>query len=244
MSAAIQNAILATYQRITIATPTLVAAASTGQGATGPLTYDLTAAGLTGYQDNDILFALIQTGNETPPNTPTGYTYLTSYGIGTAAAIGSVALHSAWKRVSGTEANPSFGDSGDHTFVKMFLVRGCRTSGAPVVNLNGAASNTSEPLGVAVNNTTIDKNYVVYAVAHGQDVGGVFVTSWTDSALTGGTTIITANGTTLGNGGGIGAYAGEKTTAGSLGTPTIDLQNLTQPGNFVTASFAFIPLGA
>lgn len=244
MAGVIQAALFASYQTITLTAPTLVAAASTLQGGTGGVTYNLTTGGLTGYQDNDVLFALINTGNETPPNTPTGYTYLTSYGIGTAAAIGSVALHAAWKRVSGAEANPSFGDSGDHTFVKMFLVRGCRTSGDPVVNLNGSASNTSEPLSVAVASTTTAQNYVVYAVGHGEDTGANFVTSWTDSALTGGATLLTPNGSTLGNGGGLGAYAGVKTTAGNITAPTIDLQNLTQPLNLVTASYAFIPLGA
>lgn len=243
MSSIIAASLLGSYTSVPLVAPTLVAAQSTGQAGTGSLTYNLTTAGLTGYQDNDVLFALIHTCNESPGATPSGYTYLTSYGIGTAGAVGSAAIHSAWKRVSGTETDPGFGDSGDHTLVKMFLVRGCRTSGAPVVVINGNAANASEPISVASGSTTSDQNYIVYAVGHGQDIGTGFVTSWSDSALTGGGVLLTANGTTLGNGGGLGAYAGVKTTAGSLGSPTIDLQGLTQPQNMITVTYAFLPIG-
>ena len=229
--------------------PSLILA-GTGQGATGSLTYDLAASGgdiASVLQADDVLFSLIHTCNEAPgQNPPAGHNSLTipSNGIGTAAAIGSVAMYATWKRCVGGEVNISFGDSGDHTFARTYLIRGCKKSGVPVICLNSASGNVSEPVGVPVSDTTTALNLILYAAAHGQDLGSDFVISWSDSALTSGSSPHAENGTTLGNGGGLGAYFGVKTAAGSLGSPTIDMQNVTQPLNVVRASFAFLPVGA
>lgn len=221
--------------------PSLVVAGSL-QASTASLAYNLSSGGLTSILENDVLFGLFESAAEAPPNTPGGWTYLTGYSVGTPGDAAAVGLYSAWLRVGPTAPSntPSFGDAGDHLIGRALQVRGCRTSGAPVVVLAGSANSQSEPIPIPVANTPSDQCLVVHAIAHGEDTSATFVTSWSSPALTGGTALF-ATGSSQGNGGGLGAYAGIKEAAGSLGTVTADLQNLTQPLNLARATFAFIP---
>lgn len=225
--------------------PTLVDVGDSLGGAGAP-TYTFVTQGLDALVENDVLFALINTGNETPPGAPSGWTYLTSYGSGTPAAIGAVGLHSAWYRVPASPATSvSFGDSGDHTFIRVYQVRGCRTNAAPVVNLGGISDNTSEPITIPTGTTTSANNLILYAISHGEDDAQGFITSWSIPNVTGGaTTHTTGYGTTLGNGGGIASYTGVLAAAGGdMGSPTVDVTALTQPLEFARATYAFIPVG-
>lgn len=230
---------------IALAAPTVVAI-GTIQGSAAALNYDLATGTPTiaaTLLDNDILFGLLETANEPVASTPSGFTMMTTYGVGTAADAAATCLTPCWKRINGAQGNPGFGDAGDHTIGRLFLIRGCRTSGDPVVALSGSAASHSESDAFDAASTTIDQCLVMHAIAHPEDTGADFVVSWTSPNLTGGTSLA-ETGSTLGNGGGIGAYAGVKASAGSLGTVTADLQNLTQPLNLARATFAFIPVGA
>lgn len=216
------------------------------QASIGALNYDLVTGTPTidaSYQDNDILFGILETANEAVASTPAGFTMMANYGVGTAADVAATRLTPCWKRLSGAQGSLGFGDAGDHTLGRVILVRGCRTSGDPVVALAGSAASHSDTDAWDAASTTIAKCLVLHAITHPEDLGAVFVTSWTSPNLTGGTSLF-EGGSTIGNGGGIGAYVGVKETAGSLGTVTVDLQNLTQPLNLARATFAFIPVGA
>lgn len=227
--------------------PTLVGWGSP-QAAAGSLTYDLATGSpstvLSLAQDGDVLFGVFETANETPGSTPVGWTWLSvGAGVGTPGDAAATALHAAWARVSGTPGNPSFGDAGDHTFGRVLLIRGCRTGAAPVVVLAAAADSRSEPVPWPSASTTIDQCLVVHAIAHGEDVGSDFTNGFSGADLAGGAEAF-GQGTSLGNGGGLAAYAGVQEAAGPLGAVTVGLQNVTQPLNLARATFAFIPEGA
>ena len=238
----ISAALFASTPSQVLVAPTFIAAGSL-QASTSSLAYSFATGGIdTSYQENDIVFALLQTSNETPGNTPAGWTYLTGYGSGTAGAAGSVGLHAAWAR-AGTFTSPNFGDSGDHTMGRVIIVRGCRTSGDPVVVLAGAADSQSDPIPIPVANTTINQCLVLHVLAHGQDISSAFLTSVTSAGLASVTEAFDS-GTLQGNGGGIAMVYGVDTAAGSLGSPTADLISLSQPVVIARATYAFIPVGA
>ena len=224
--------------------PTFVLAGNAA-GATGIFNYNYATQGVT-YQDDDILFGLFQTNNETPPNTPAGWTWLTSYGDGTPGAVNSVALHMAWARASGTMngGQPGFGDAGDHMYGRIYVIRGCRKRGAPVVVLNGTVGSTSTPMSFPVADTPFEKCLVAHVGAHGRDAASQWQNSTTSSSLESVTYPHTQSGTSIGNGGGISFAYGVKLTPGSLGSPTVDLINLTLPVVVARATIAFIPRGA
>lgn len=229
---------------VTVAAPTFLKAGSL-QASTVGLTYNLTTGGLvynTDYTENDVALAVIESGNEVPPNSP--WNVIGYVGSGTAGAALSVGLQLAWQRCSGGAlGNPSFGDSGDHTIARVIMVRGCRTSGAPVVLLGTpAADSQSEPIPIPVANTPVDLCLVAHILAHGQDSSATFLTSITSAALASVTEAFDT-GTLQGNGGGLAMSYGVKTTAGSLGTPTADLTSVTQPVVIARATVAFIPDG-
>lgn len=130
----------------------------------------------------------------------------------------------------------------DHILIRMILIRGCRTSAAPVVVLNGTAGSVSDPVSIPVADTTTNQNLILHGGAHAEDIGTDWINTWTSPNITGGTSLF-ENGSTLGNGGGLAAYVGTKATAGSLGTCEFDMQNLTQPLNVARATYAFLPVG-
>lgn len=224
--------------------PAFVAAGSL-QASTGSLTYSLVTGAIDDdIADNDIALGVFQTSNQTPPNTPSGWSWLQSAGSGTAGAALSVGLHMAWARAPLVTMTPGFGDSGDHTIGRVFLVRGCRTSGTPVVVLGTpAADSQSEPVPIPVGDTTIDQCLVWHILAHGEDNNASFVTSVTSAELASVTEAFDS-GTLQGNGGGLAGVYGVKTAAGSLGSPTANLVAVTQPVVIARATIAFIPDGA
>lgn len=224
--------------------PTFVLAGNAA-AATGAFNYNFATNNVT-YQDDDILFGLFQTNNEPPPNTPAGWTWLTSYGSGTAGAIASVGLHMAWARASGTMngGQPGFGDAGDHIYGRIYVIRGCRKRGVPVVVLNGTVGSTNSPMSIPVADTTYEKCLIAHVGAHGQDFSGQWQNVTTSAALQSVTVAHTAAGTSVGNGGGISFVYGVKLTPGSLGSPTVNLTGLTLPQTIARATVAFIPRGA
>ena len=246
MAGVIQAVLAGSYAAASsLIVPTIVNVGDPLGGAGSP-TYTFTTQLITGMVDDDVLFAEINTCNETPPGAPLGWTYLTPYGSGTAATAGSVGLHTAWYRLAGgvVPTSVSFGDSGDHTYIRVLHIRGARNNAAPIVALDGVANNTSDPFTFPTTSTTTPQNLVLYVASHGQDVASDFANAWNVPVVTAGTSLHTAVGTTLGLGGGLGTYSGRMAFAGSLGTPDLDAKNLTQPVDMVRAIYAVIPQGA
>lgn len=86
-------------------------------------------------QTNDIVLVFVQTSNETASITsPAGYAEIgtqAEMGTGTAATAGSVRLAVFWKRATGAESNVVVADSGNHTFARAVVIRGCASTGNP-----------------------------------------------------------------------------------------------------------------
>lgn len=231
----------------TLIPPTIVAV-GTSQTGTGSPTYDLATGTPTiaaTLLDGDILFFPVETAAETPgANPPSGFTALASPPIlGTPGGVDSTAIYGYWKRISGAQADVSLGDAGDHTFSRGILVRGCRKVGTPVVVIaSGTAAAEAEPVPLPSGSTTVPQSLVMYLITHSEDTATPWITSWSVPILSGGAAVwAPESGTTVGNGAGLAAYAGVAAMPGSLGSPTIDIKNIIQPGNYAKLTIAFIP---
>ena len=171
---------------------------------------------------NDILVLAIQQSNEANYAAPTGYTRLgPQNGIGAAATAGSTKLCLFWKRDNGAESAPTLTDSGDHTYGVMFAVRGCPTTGDPMLLGGQAYKFTASTTGTSDKSKTVmDSCLIVTVFAHAIDNAAAQGSSPTNADLTSVTEQFD-DGTTDGTGGGIYIMSGVKATRGSIGASTV-----------------------
>lgn len=230
----------ATAAAMTIEPPSVITVGTLQSSPTG-LTYNLSTGGITATE-NDILFGIFETANETPPNTPTNWNWLPAHGVGTPGDVAATAEVAGWLRVPASPPTTlAFGDSGDHTTARIFLIRGCKTTGTPVVELGGSAGSASDPFTVDGGTTTTDANLIIQTATHGEDNAADFIASMTNASLLAVTSLCEV-GTTQGNGGGIGAMSGIKAIAGVVGAATFDPNaGITMPQNIARAAYAFLP---
>ncbi len=201
------------------------------------------AAWPVGHQADDIGILVVQSANQTVA-TPSGWTLLGNVGVGTAGAVGATAAWVFWKRATtAAEADASIADPGDHFRARMYLFRGCETSGTPVhgTPVTATVSAPGTAVSIAMPTTTVNECYLVALVANATDSGSnqtaIGTQTWANAALSGFTRIMTGN-TANGVGGGADAGGGVKTTAGAIGDSTATLATASAQAKM---AFALMP---
>jgi hypothetical protein len=192
--------------------------------ATG--TGSATSAAWPSHTTGDIGVLLVETANQALDSLAgAGWTEFTGSpnGQGTAGGVDATRLTAYWKRAaSGAEGNAALTSAGaNHIWGVIITFRGCITSGDPVSVLDLSQQKTSATTSLSITgiNTTEDDCEVLYVAARSQDIALARYSAESNGSLTSLTERYDA-GTGTGNGGGIGAWTGIKTTAGATGTLT------------------------
>jgi len=163
------------------------------------------------------------------PNSPQ-----TAGSSGTATAA---ALTMFWCRAtSGAMTNPTINKPGDHIGARIITFRGCVATGDPWdvgsgSNNNGASSTSVSIPGAT---TTVPETLVFGGVAQSLDAGGAHFSAWTNANLDNPIERFD-EGHTFSFGGGIGAFAGRKITAGAFGSTTATLDTASHQGRILLA---------
>lgn len=171
---------------------------------------------------DDIAILLFHSCNQ-PIATPSGWTSIASPGVGTAAAVDSLALQAFWRRCDGTEdaTTLSLPDSGDHNLATIFTIAGCKTSGDPTHQSNTWTDGTATTAFTVPGFTTTQSDVLVVAVfGRGNDNSSTSSFSSPANSDLGSVTERFEGGTGTGWGGGYVVITGTKATAGTVGATT------------------------
>lgn len=124
------------------------------------------------------------------------------------------------KATSGSMSAPTVTDPGNHAYAVIITFRGGYTGGYPF-DVTAAQQKASASTSVSITGVTTTRPncLVIGIVGRDNDAAGAAFSSWADASLANVTERFD-NGTTDGNGGGIGVVTGEKATAGATGTIT------------------------
>jgi hypothetical protein len=218
-------------------------AIGTVASGTGAITPALPAGRLT----DDLLLLLVETANQAVTLTggdASNWLQLSSspQGTGTAAGTAAARLTVFYRWVTGTEAAPGVGDSGDHQIARIIAYSGVDTS-AP---FNVQAGTTRTTAGTTVTFpsvvTTADNCMILLMEAHSlpDSTSTAIVSGHTNANLTGITERLD-NNTNAGNGGGISLAEGLKATAGTVGTSTATVTT-SSVGGMITLALKPAPL--
>ena len=210
---------------------------------TGAITPALPAGRLT----DDLLLLLVETANEAVTLTggdASNWLQLSSspQGTGTAAGTAAARLTVFYRWVTGTEAAPGVGDSGNHQIARIIAYSGVDTS-AP---FNVQAGTTRTAAGTTVTFpsvvTTVADCMVLLMEAHSlPDSTSTAIVSGHTNANLSGITERLDNNTNAGNGGGISLAEGLKATAGTVGTSTATVTT-SSVGGMITLALKPAPL--
>jgi hypothetical protein len=179
-----------------------------------------------GHAIGDVALIVAESADTSSPATPTlstaaGFTLLTDV----IDASGLTRLTVWWNRAtSTTQATPTIAAKAtrDHITARILTFSGCLDTGDPTGALATDSDSTAGTTRTAPSiTTTQDESLVVVLVSRDNDSSSSTAFSgWTNANLTG-FAEITDFGSAGGNGGGIGAAAGSKDTAGAVGTSTV-----------------------
>ena len=194
-----------------------------------------------GHQANDVGIMLVETANQPLGSLPSGWAHVTGspFGTGTAAAVGSVGLSVLWKRAtSAAETGYSIGDSGDHQIARIFVIRGCVTTGTPVEVLSsGVLATASTAFSIAGGTPSQNNTLVLGVVANATDSGADQASFAANTSVTGWAEKDDVN-TSQGVGGGFAIASGTKEVAGAVGPFT---GTLVTSSKQVLVSLAMLP---
>ena len=175
------------------------------------------------HQVDDIALLFIETcgGQSTSLTVAAGFVAVPDSPQATGTTINGTQLSVFWCRAtSSAMGNPTLGDSGDHQYGRIVTYRGCATTGDPfdvtVGNVKTTASTSASAPSVT---TTSNDCLIVNAIAHDLDTATAQFSSWTNANLSN-VTNRSDNGSTQGNGGGIGITDGGLAIAGASGVTT------------------------
>lgn len=205
--------------------PAIVAARLfTLSGSTTTLTVTLPP----GLQAGDVMLLFTETANEfVTINTPAGWQKdagLTN-GIGTTGGTTSSALTTFWRVHTGSETNPTFADSGDHTVAWLIAFRGLPSASPPWSVASAVTAATTTSITWPTITTTTPNSLVLGVIAYGLDLAataGPQVSTPVNSNLTNLAKVFDES-TSIGNGGGLAAWTGYLPSAGATGTTTASI---------------------
>lgn len=179
----------------------------------------------SGWLPGDFLLMVVETSNEAV-TTPSGWTIFPDIPQGTGTGGGTVAtrLSAYYRRATDADTpTASITDPGEHIFAQILGFRGVLETGDPWNVTSGGTDAVSDTnVSIAGDTTTVDNCLVVVACARSSDISTPEFASFTNSDLSN-FTERSDDGTTAGNGGGVGVAVGGKATAGSYGTTTATL---------------------
>lgn len=188
---------------------------------------------------DDIALLLVQTANQAVTlSTPAGFVQVASspQGTGTAGGTSATRLTVFWARATSTTmATPTVADSGNNQVAQIITFRGVFGTGNPWdVTAGNVLTPASTAFSIPGATTTVANTLVVAMVANATDTTTAQTSGWTNANLSGLTEIADANRSS-GNGGGFGAAAGVKATAGAYGNTTGSLATSSVQGRISIA---------
>lgn len=137
-------------------------AGSREQGGTGAVTFTLP----TGWAVDDILLLICESNVGETVAAPTGYTQC----VGSPISATDTQIALFWKRAVSGETAPVIADAGDHVAAHMWLVRGAKTTGNPILaTSNSPVTTASAALDFATINATTGGNLVFMAASITRD---------------------------------------------------------------------------
>jgi hypothetical protein len=199
---------------------------------------------------NDYLLLFLETANQaiTIP-TPAGGTWTevtnSPQGTGTAGGTGATRLTVFGSRYNGTQTAPTTSDAGDHQTGHIEAYRNVKTTGNPW-NITSGGIDATGPATLTITGATTDSAncLVILAVADDWDNSSTSrygsVSGWVNANLAG-ITERHDQGSTTGNGGGVGVATGQKATAGNYGNSTVDQNASILVNGFMTIALQGVP---
>lgn len=180
----------------------------------------------TSYAADDIGLMFVQTAGGEALTSVTGWTQLPSSPQATGAGSAGTQISAWWKRAtSSSETAPTVGDVGTEQLAFIITIRGCPTSSSPIDsdagNVKGSASTSVSITGT----TTTTNNCIIFAAATRDNSSATAeFSAWTNASLEN-LNELRDQGSTQGNGMGIGVAYGFLGTAGATGTTTATTTN-------------------
>ena len=175
------------------------------------------------HQTNDIGLLFIESPGGQPANlgTPAGFAAVTNSPQATGATTAGTQLTIYWARATSSSMGaPTVTDPGNHAYGVILTFRGCVISGDPWDVTAGDVKATASTSATApAVTTTVANTLVINAVSRADDAAGAEFSAWSNANL-GSLTEQSDDGTTAGNGGGIGIAVGTKAAAGDTGVTT------------------------
>jgi hypothetical protein len=190
------------------------------------------------YVINDVYAVPIETANEAI-TVPSGWSEFVNspQGIGSAASTTATRLTGIWKRAeSTTESVFTIADTGSHQVGQGFLIRGCKTTGAPYHITAGDTfgAGGSSVCTVPGLTTTLDDCLVMVMGAYSTDAAVEQASDFHNASLAD----LTQWGncfTASDNGGGVGIAFGSKRTAGAVSATTFTLASSATQARLIVA---------
>ena len=190
-------------------------AAGTAQSGTGNITVPWPT-----HQTGDVALLFIEScgGQAANLGTPAGFAAVTNSPQYTGSGTAGTRITVYWCRAtSSSMASPVVTDPGDHVYGRILTFRGVVASGNPWdVTAGGAKASASTTTTFGTVTPTVSNALIVLAASRDNDSASAAWSSWTNANLSS-LAERSDEGTTQGNGGGIGLATGIKVTAGAIG---------------------------
>lgn len=209
-------------------TPTIVSSgsigSSTGTNSRSPLA----------EIEGDLMILQVETSNE-PILAPIGWTQIASVGVGGAGTTGTRLQIFTRIAESSDEPDVAIPDAGDHSLMRLTVVRGAGTS----VDVSIAQSADADVTDVSIDAVDVElpQSLVLLVVATSADASGGQLSAQANPEMTG-VNEEADSGSTTGNGGGLSLTSGLRATAGPGGTWTATLAT---PARWAACSLTIAP---
>ena len=199
-------------------TPPYFVAVGTAQSGTGNITVPWPT-----HQTGDVALLFIEScgGQAASLGTPAGFAAVTNSPQSTGTGTAGTRITVYWCRAtSSSMASPVVTDPGDHVYGKIFTFRGVTGTGNPWdVTAGGVKATASTTTTFGTLTTSVNNELIVLAASRDNDSAAAAWSGWTNANLSN-LTERSDEGTTQGNGGGIGVATGIKASAGAIGSST------------------------
>ena len=193
-------------------------AAGTAQSGTGAITVAWPA-----HQAGDIALLFVEScgGQAATLSTPAGFANVTNSPQATGSGTNGTRITVFWCRAtSSSMSSPTVADPGNHVYGRILTFRNVVATGNPWdVTAGGTKATASTTTTFGAVTTSVDNTLIVLAASRDNDSAAAAWSGWTNANLSS-LTERSDEGTTSGNGGGVGVATGVKSTAGGTGQTT------------------------
>lgn len=214
-----------------MAAPTIVAVGTAVGGAAN------VTPNIPSQMVNDIGVIWVECGAADTVTPPSGWAQITNSTVATGTPTKLTLL---WRRLTGTDGNPTITDAGDHLAAQMIVIRGCPTSGNPWdVFFSSTELLTDTTVSITSTNTTVIDTLCMAGFSTGQDTSSTAgATGWANASFSS----ITERMDFWTAGGGGGGFAMATGVKPSIGATNATTATLSLTANFKAQIFiAFKP---